>query len=188
MRLLRCLRVGVRKKTGPAKPPAMFFVSISVIHKEYITHQYTSMYRADVHNFAAYMDTESTKVNNWSQKKRLWLTRKSGTATISCDFKSSQLLNTVIDGKVVEGIAVACVNEGKKDVRTGTEAVHHLKEDLIQENSDVMLIAEKTREVRLDGLIITALISPENTASLLLNQAQERSGLGGTNIPALIRH
>jgi len=70
MRLLRYLRVGVRKKTGSAKPPAMFSVSISVIRKEYITHQYTSMHQAD-YNLAAYMDTGSIKVNNWSQKKRL---------------------------------------------------------------------------------------------------------------------
>jgi len=74
---------GRLKKTGPAKPPAMFFVSISVIYKQYIIHQYTSMHQADAYNFAAYMDTESTEVKNWRQKKRLRLTRKSGKATIS---------------------------------------------------------------------------------------------------------
>jgi len=108
---------GYPKKTGPAGPPAVFSVSISVIHKQYIIRRYASMHQAGAYNFAAYMDTESTKVNNWSQRKRLRLTR-SGKATISCDLKSSQPLGTVADGlddyKAAEGIAVAWVNEGKK--------------------------------------------------------------------------
>jgi hypothetical protein len=55
---------GRPKKTGPEKPPAMFSVSISVIHKQYIIHQYDSMHQADTYNLTAYMDTESTKVND----------------------------------------------------------------------------------------------------------------------------
>jgi len=88
IRLMQWLYMDIRKKPGPAKPPAMFSVSISVVHKQYVIHQYASMHQADTYNFAAYMDTESTKVNNWSQKKKLRLTRRSGKATISCDLKS----------------------------------------------------------------------------------------------------
>jgi len=48
IRLMQCLHVDIRrKKIGPEKPPAMFSVSISVIHKQYIIHQYTSMHQAD---------------------------------------------------------------------------------------------------------------------------------------------
>jgi len=47
-------------------------------------------------------------------------------------------------------------------------------EDVIEEDSDdVMPITKMARKT---------------TTSLLLNQAQERGGLDGTNIPALIRH
>jgi len=60
------------------------------------------------------MDIESTKVNNWSQKKRIRLTRRSGKATISCGLKSLQPLSTVVDDpddyKVARGIAI-CVGE-----------------------------------------------------------------------------
>jgi hypothetical protein len=101
---------GRLKKIGPEKPPALFSVSISVIHKQYTIHQYPSMHQADTYNLAVYMDT------NWSQRSRLWLTRKSGKARISCDLKSSQPLSTVVDYKA-EGIAVAWVNEGKKRAR-----------------------------------------------------------------------
>jgi hypothetical protein len=120
---------GRSKKVGTAKPPAIFSVSISVIHKQYIIHQYAYMHQEDTYNFAAYMDTESTKVNNWSLKKRLRLTRKSGRATISCDLKSSQPLSTAVDSsddyKVAEGIAVEWVNEGKK----GVQVVYDLEEE-----------------------------------------------------------
>jgi len=114
------------------------------------------MHQADTCNFAAYMDTESTEVNNWSQKKRLRLTRRSGKATVSCDLKSSQPLNTMVDGpddyKAAEGIAVAWANEGKKGVHIGIKVVYDLEgeeeEDLIEENSDdVTPIAKKARKV-----------------------------------------
>jgi hypothetical protein len=43
IRLTRCLHVDVRKKTGPAISPAMFPVSISVIDKQYICWNITSI-------------------------------------------------------------------------------------------------------------------------------------------------
>jgi len=88
--------------------------------------------------------------------KKLRLTRKSGKATISCDFRSSQPLSTVVGCPDDYRQPRALRNEGKKGVCIGIEVVYDLEEeeeDLIEKDSDdVMLIAKKARNVRLGGL------------------------------------
>ena len=97
------------------------------------------------------------------------MTRKSGKATISCDFKSSQSPNTAAndpdDYKAAEGIAAVWMSQGKKGVRVGIEVVYDLEEeeeDLIEKDSnDVIPIAKRARNLRLDGLILTAPTRPQ---------------------------
>ena len=75
------------------------------------------MHQADNYCFAKYMVMEAKKVSDWSARKKVQLTRRGGTATVSCDYKGALAISTQVDDhddyKSAEGIAVSLATEGK---------------------------------------------------------------------------
>ena len=144
------------KKAALVKSPATFSVSISVVYKQYIIHQYAGMHQVDTYNFAAYMTTESTKVNDWATRKKLNLIRRCGKATIACDLRGSCALTTLVDGpedyKSAEGIADAWGSVEKKGVRIVIEIIYDLEDQEDEEESSdsdrEMSQPKKARKVR----------------------------------------
>jgi len=120
----------------------------------------------DTYNLAAYMDIELTKVNNWSQNKRLWLIRKSGKATISCDLKSSQPINTVVDGPGDLQLHGRMRAKNVCALRLRLCMIWRKRRRRI-DSDDVTLVAKKARKVRLDGTALNRLTSPQTMYDLL---------------------
>ena len=156
------------------------------------------MHQADNYSFAEYMVTEVKKVSDWSTRK-IELTRRGGTATVSCDYKGAKPISTQVDDpddyKPAEGIAVALATEGKKGVRLIVDILYDLEGVVDEEDSAHSEVeqpqpkrARKVRQLKLILIVVTE--QSQSTTGSLLEHSKERqeASTGSTNIPTLIWH
>lgn len=106
---------------------------MTVRYRQYIIYQYAGMHQSETYSYADLMATEARRAGDWGIKKKVSLTRRSGTATISCDYKALKPISTLVedpeDYKSAESIAIALAGEGKKGVRVTVEIIYELEQD-----------------------------------------------------------